>query len=224
MLHLYQMMIAEYISKDFAPLKPSDTVARAMELVDKFNLTHIVVLKGSESEGNLSKETLEEYEPDTLLSDLKEFYEVFFVEEKASLLDAIQIFDQHTANVLVVLNAQQQFVGLLMLDDVISGLSAMPLINEPGSVMIVEIPQNKLSFSEISKIVESNNAKITGMFVVAYLEDSVHVAVKLASGNLTSVGETFDRFDYKVVYKFFRDEKEELMKERFEQLMKYLDL
>lgn len=218
------MLVKDYISKDFAPAKIGQTAGHALELVDKFNLTHIPVLEGLEFAGNLSKEILEENDASTRLSELKDFFENFFIDEKASLLDAVQIYHIHTSNVLPILNQTHHYVGMLMLDDVISGLSSMPLIIEPGSIMIVEIPQKKLSFSEISNIVESNNAKIIGMFVTAYQDENVRVALKLVSENLTSVGETFERFDYKVVYKFFNDEKEELMKERFEQLMKYLNI
>lgn len=218
------MLVKDYISKDFPPAKFDQTVGHAIDLVKKFNLTHIPIFKGIEFEGNLLKETLEENEPKKHLSELKEFFEVFFVDEKASLLDAVQIYHNNMANVLVVLNQHHQFVGLLMLDDVISGLASMPLITEPGSIMIIEIPQKKLSFSEISNIIESNNAKVIGMFVMAYYEENVRVAVKIVTENLTSVGETFERFDYKVVYKSFNDEKEELMKDRFAQLMKYLDI
>lgn len=218
------MLVKDYISKDFAPAKISQTAGHALKLVDKFNLTHIPVLEDLEFAGNLSKEILEENEASTVLSKLKDFFENFFIDEKASLLDAVQIYHNHTSNVLPILNQTHHYVGMLMLDDVISGLSSMPLIIEPGSIMIVEIPQKKLSFSEISNIVESNNAKIIGMFVTAYQDENVRVALKLVSENLTSVGETFERFDYKVVYKFFNDEKEELMKERFEQLMKYLNI
>lgn len=218
------MLVKDYISKDFTPVKISQTVGEALDLVVKFNLTHMPVLEGPEFSGNLSREILEEHRRETGLSELKEFFELFFVDEKASLLDSVQIYHNNMANVLAVLNRAHHYTGLLMLDDVISGFSSMPLITEPGSIMIVETPHKKLSFSEISNIVESNNSKIIGMFVTAYHDDNVRVVLKLVSENLTSVGETFERFDYKVVYKFFNDEKEELMKERFDQLMKYLSI
>jgi len=218
------MLVKDYISKDFAPVKISQTTTHALELAERFNLTHIPVLEGLEFTGNLSKEILEENESSTEISKLKDFFENFYIDEKASLLDAVQIYHNHTSNILPVLNRTHHYAGMLMLDDVISGLSSMPLIIEPGSIMIVEIPQKKLSFSEISNIAESNNAKIIGMFVAAYQGDNARVVLKVVSENLTSVGETFERFDYKVVYKFFNDEKEELMKERFEQLMKYLNI
>lgn len=217
------MLVNEYISKDFPEVKDSQTVEYALMQIENYNLTHIAVFQGVEFMGNLSKETLEENSPQMKLSELKEFYELFSIDENASLLDAVQLYHNNLANVLAVLNQKHHFVGFLMLDDVMSGFSAMPFVTEPGSILIVEISNKKLSFSEISKIVESNNARIIGMFVTAYKDEDARVTIKLSAENLTSVVETFDRFDYNVVYKSFSDEKDELMKDRFEQLMKYLN-
>ena len=111
-----------------------------------------------------------------------------------------------------------------MMDDVISALSTMPFIAEPGATMMVEIAQKQFSISEVSKIVESNNARVVGLFVTAYQEDRVQITVKLISDNLASVSETFERFGYSVVHKFFNDEKEDMLRDRFDQLMKYLDI
>lgn len=218
------MLIREHISKDFTPPKIGQTVGYAHDMVEKFGLNNIPVVDGKYISGSVSRETLEEYEPDTKLSELSEYFDYCLINEKSSLLDAVQEFNKLTANVLAVVNQENQFVGFLLLEDVIAGLSSMPLFSESGSVLIVETPLKKLSFSEISNITESNNAKLIGLFVIEYNDDNVRVAVKTITDNLTSVGETFERFDYKVIYKSFNDEKEELMKERFNQLMKYLDI
>ena len=41
--------------------------------------------------------------------------------------------------------------------------------------------------------------------------------------NLSSIDETFDRFGYHVVHKFYNDEKEELIKDRYQYFQKYLE-
>src|SRR5690606_31469819 len=133
-------------------------------------------------------------------------------------------FNNHDTNVLVVLNAEMHYSGMLMMDDVFSGLSAMPFISEPGAIMIVEVSQKQFSISEIAKIAESNNARIIGLVVTGYQGEKIQIALKLIAENLASVGETFERFNYTVLFKFFNDEKEDLMKDRLDMLMKYLDI
>lgn len=218
------MLVTDYISKDFIPPKLNQTVGHGLALVNAYGLSHIPVFEGLSFAGSLSRETLSEHEPGILLSDLQDFSEFFYMTENGSLLDAVQNFHNYDTNVLTVLNAERQYLGMLMMDDVISGLSTMPFISEPGAIMVVEVSQKQFSISEIAKIAESNNARIIGLFLTGYQDDKIRITLKLISDNLTSVGETFERFNYTVLHKFFNDEKEDLMKDRFDLLMKYLDI
>jgi|SRR5690606_12126959 len=218
------MLVNDYISKDFIPPKLNQTVAHGIELVNKFSLSHIPVFEGLNFIGNISREDLEETDPDLKLAEIKDFTDSFYITENSSLLDAVQKFHNFDTNILPVINEEKQYQGLLMMDDVISGLSTMPFILEPGAILVIEVSQKQFSISEIAKIAESNNARIIGLFVTGYFDDKVQIALKLISENLASVGETFERFGYTVVFKFFNDEKEDLYKDRFEQLMKYLDI
>lgn len=218
------MLAYDYISKDFIPPKLNQSVDHALRLANEFSLKHIPVFEGLNFVGNISRETLEENDLETPLSALRDFIEFFYMTENGSLLDAIQNFHQNDTNILVVLNKDQQYVGFLMMDDVISGISNMPFITEPGAIIVVEVAQKQFSISEIAKIAESNNARIVGLFITGYSEDKVQIGVKLIAESLASVGETFERFNYSVIYKFFHDEKEDLMKDRYDMLMKFLDL
>lgn len=218
------MLVSDYISKDFIPPKLNQTVEHALSVVYEFGLSHIPVFEALSFVGNLSKETLEEQSPDTQLSELKEFLDFFYMTSNGSLLEAVQNFHTYNTNVMVVLTSDLQYEGFLVIDDVISALSVMPFIAEPGSIMVVEVAQKKYSISEISKIAESNNARIIGLFVTAYRDDKVIVTIKLIAESLASVSETFERFDYRVLHKFFVDEKEDMMKDRYDMLMRYLDI
>ena len=218
------MLVTDYINKDFIPPKLKQDVSHGLGLLREFSLTHIPVFEGLNFTGMISRETLEEHGTETTIAALRDFNEFFYLTENSSLLDAIQHFNNHDTNVLVVLNAEMHYIGMLMMDDVFSGLSAMPFISEPGSIMIVEVSQKQFSISEIAKIAESNNARIIGLFVVGYEGDKIQIALKLITENIASVGETFERFNYTVLFKFFNDEKEDLMKDRLDMLMKYLDI
>src|SRR5690606_21688729 len=156
------MLVTDYISKDFIPPKLKQNVAHSLGLLMEFNLSHIPVFEGLNFVGMIARETLEEHTPETEISELRDFSEPFYLTENSSILDAIQSFHNNNSNVLVVLNVEMQYCGMLMMDDVFSALSAMPFISEPGAIMIVEVSQKQFSISEIAKIAESNNARIIG--------------------------------------------------------------
>lgn len=218
------MLVTDYLSKDFIPPNSNQTVGHALSLMQEFNLSHIPIFEGLNFIGNLSKEILEDKNEDIKLSELKEFNEFYYMTSNGSLLEAVQNFHTHTTNLQVVLSSEMKYMGLLMIDDVISALSVMPFIAEPGAIIIVEVSQKQYSISEIAKIAESNNARIIGLFVISYEQNTLRIAIKLLSDNLASVSETFERFNYTVMHKFFNDEKEDMIKDRYQMLMKFLDI
>ena len=46
-------------------------------------------------------------------------------------------------------------------------------------------------------------------------EETIQIALKISSENLSSIDETFDRYNYIVVHKFYHNEKDDLLKDRF---------
>src|SRR5690606_3370861 len=152
------MLVNDYISKDFIPPKLNQSISHGLDLIQQFGLTHIPVFEGLNFIGNISRENLEENNSELKLTEIKDFTEFFYITENSSLLDAVQKFHNFDTNILPVINEEKQYQGLLMMDDVISGLSAMPFILEPGAILVIEVSQKQFSISEIAKIAESNNA------------------------------------------------------------------
>jgi len=77
--------------------------------------------------------------------------------------------------------------------------------------------------TDVCKIVESNNGKIYGSYISAFIDDEVQITIKISSENLSSIDETFERYGYNVVHKYYNDEKEDLLKDRFGFFQKYME-
>lgn len=173
--------------------------------------------------GAVSQAFLEE-SPEGSLGSLETHYEKFAILEDGSLLDSIKLFHIFNANVIPVINKEEKFLGYLSCDDIFNEFSKYPLFSENGAILIVQTNGMDYSFSEISQIVESNNAKIYGMFISGMQDNAVQITLKISSENLTSIDETFERYGYHIVNKFYNDEKDELMKDRFGFFQKYLEI
>lgn len=218
------MLITDLISKEIKPVSTKTNVEKALQLVDGYQLTHIPLFEGLTFLGNLSEAHLNETSLDEPLSKSKSFVDYFFLTEKSSVFDAINGFYTHDANVIPILNNAKEFMGVLLVEDVIAMLSKLPLLSEPTAMLTVKIPTKQYSMSEVAKIVESNNGRIFGSFISGFEDDFTEITIKFNAENLTSVVETFERFGYLVKLKFFNDEKQALMHDRFDQLMRYLDV
>lgn len=215
------MFIKDYISKDYPIFDFSDSVKMAAEVAKEFGFTHIFIKKTGIYCGALSLNCLEESTEDTLGS-LEVHFEKFAILEDGNLLDTVKLFHIFNSNIVPVIAVSEEYLGYISCDDIFNEFSKYPLFSENGAILTVQTTSKHYSFTEISKIVETNNAKIYGCYISAIHEDNFWITMKISSENLSSIGETFERYGYAIVHKHYDDEKEELMKDRFGFFQKYL--
>ncbi len=216
------MFIKDYISKDYPAFNHNDSIEEASEVAKEFGYSHVFIKKKGVYVGALSQSFLEE-SPEGTLGSLEIHYERFAILEDGNILDTVKLFHIFNSNVVPVIGQTEKYLGYISCDDIFSEFSKYPLFSENGAILTVQTNNVHYSFTEISKIVESNNAKMYGCYVSGITEESVLITMKISSDNLSSIDETFERYGYNVVHKHYDDEKEELMKDRFGFFQKYLE-
>lgn len=216
------MFIKDYISKDYPAFNSSDDVEVANEMAKEFGYSHVFVKKRGVYQGAISQSFLEE-SPEGTLGNLEVHFDKFAILDDGNLLDSINLFHTFDANIIPVISKSEKYLGYLSCDDIFNEFSKYPLFSENGAIIIIQTADMRYSFTEISKIVESNNAIIYGCFVNQIGDDFIQITLKISTENLSSIDETFERYGYNVVHKYFNDEKEELMKDRFGFFQKYLE-
>lgn len=217
------MLVTEYLMKDYPPFHPTDSAAEAYEFAKDFGYTHLFLEKDGLFLGAIPVGCAENLDGDTLESCLP-YLEKFALVADASIWDSLKIFHTFDANVVPILSRNEQFLGYLDCADIFAEFTRYPLFSEPGAVLTVQTPNAAYSLTEVAKIVEGNNARLYGTFVTAVQEDSVQITLKFSTENLTGVGETFERYGYTIVHKFYTDEKAELLQDRYDFFQKYLEI
>jgi hypothetical protein len=99
-------------------------------------------------------------------------------------------------------------------------------VKNPGGIIVLEINANDYSLTQIAQIVESNDAKILSMYITSPQDSTkMDLTLKINRIDLTSIIQTFVRFDYMVKAQFMEDdEMENLYSNRYEQFMLYLNI
>lgn len=217
------MFVRDYISKDFPAFDIKNSAKDAYEVSKEFGYSHIFIKKNGIFVGALSQICLEENSEDNLES-LEVHFDRFAILEDGNVLDTIKLFYAFNSNIIPVINNYEEYLGYISCEDIFNEFSKYPLFSENGAILTVQTRDIHYSFSEISKIVESNNAKIYGCYVSNIKEDSVFITLKISGQHLSSIDETFERFGYTIVQKYYNDGKEELIKERFGFFQKYLEI
>lgn len=216
------MFIKDYISKDYPAFNSSDKIDDANEMAKEFGYSHVFVKKKGVYQGAISQSFLDD-SPEGTLGSLDMHFEKFAILDDGNLLDSIKLFHTFNCNVVPVILKTEKYLGYLCCDDIFNEFSKYPLFSENGAVMIVQTSGRHYSMTEVCKIVESNNGKIYGCFINLITDDYIQITLKFNSENTSSIDETFERYGYSVVHKYYDDEKEDLLKDRFGFFQKFLE-
>ena len=106
--------------------------------------------------------------------------------------------------------------------DFISKFATQPI----GAVFVLEIKAIDYSLTEISRLVESNEAKIMSMFTEsdAFDPNLLIVTIKVNTIDLTRILATFERFEFKILAKFHDYQTQKFESSRIDLLLKYLEI
>lgn len=216
------MLIEQYIAKDFGTFEVNTLAEEALAIVESFDFTHIFVEKDGFFQGAIHKHYLEE-NLDKNLGNLLAYAKRFSILEENFLLDGIKLFHTFDTNIIPVIDKNEIYQGYIAWDSIVCEFSKYPFFSEIGALLTVEIPRKNYSMTEIAQIVESNNSKFYGAFISEMNDAFVRITMRISQENTSSIDETFERYGYIVVQKSHTDEKEELLKNRYHFMQKYLE-
>jgi acetoin utilization protein AcuB len=99
-------------------------------------------------------------------------------------------------------------------------------MDQPGGIIVLELTERDYSLSQIAQIVEGNNVKVLSMYITSPPDSTkLEVTLKLNTGDLVSVIKTFERYNYEVkTWVSNNDSMDKFYSERFDSLMKYLNI
>ena len=208
-------------------LKTSDTGLQALSWMDIFRISHLPIVNNLEFLG--------------LISD-KDIYDLNMAEEaignhKLSLFspyilqyqhiyEVIEIVSRLELTVVPVLDENKHYMGLITLNDLLHTFASLSALKQPGGILELELNVNDYTLTEISQIIEGNDAKILSLYVSSP-EDStkMNITLKVSATDISSIIQTFNRYDYTVKASYMESgEMEDLMHNRFEAFMKYLSI
>ncbi len=218
------MNIAQYILNDVTPLSVNDQVKEAQLVFNQLTFSHIPITQDDVYLGCLSENDSHCFDADKIIDEYRYALEQFFVRAHTNWIDVLEAFAQNSTNVMPILNDKNDYIGYYELNDIINIFNDTPFLHELGSVLVVEKGIKDYSFSEISQIIESNNARLLGAFISKTENDVVQVTIKLNNAGLNEIVQSFRRYSYNIVSEFAEDTYMQNLKERSDYLDKYLNI
>jgi CBS domain-containing protein len=221
------MIARELISEVVPSLKTSDSGLKALYWMDIFRISHLPIVNNSEFLGlisdkdiydlNMADEPIGNHELSLVSPSVKEEQHIFEVIEVASKLKL---------TVVPVLDSNNKYLGAVTMNEMIEYIAQLSALNQPGGILVLELHENDYTMSQIAQIIESNDAKILSLYVKTFENSTkVELTIKINRTDLTSIIQTFERYDYMIKASYMHNQDvEELYENRYESFLKYLSI
>jgi len=219
------MQTITYILKDIPPFNLKDEILQMKNSFKQYPFSHLPVVDENLFYGAISREELEMVATKKLhLNDLKHLIEPFYATENMNWFEVLENFATHNTNLMPVLNSDKKYIGYYELDDFLNIFKCTPFLHEEGVILVVAKNIKDYSFSEISQIVESNNATLFGAFVSKIDNDMAQITLKLSLHDINNTLHSFRRYNYQILNEFEKDKYLEELNDRSNYLQKYLNI
>jgi len=139
--------------------------------------------------------------------------------------DALQLANEYGLGVVPVAEVDFQWVGAITASDLLKYTGHMIGADESGGIIVLQMDKRNFAFSEIYKLVETNDAQITQLNT--HFDNNLgifYVTIKLNKLELADIVATFQRYEYQVSYFFGEEEYENELRNNYDHLMNYLNL
>lgn len=220
------MLTVELINSNIPRLKLQDTVSKALQLINDYRVTHLPVVMEDKYLGMVSEEDLLDVEEEKMPIELmQENFVYAAVSENEHFLTAVNCCNQFDTTVVPVINEEKELLGVITTPDLLKALGNFAGTNEIGGIVVLEMERSQFAISEISRIVESNDATVLHLNTTVHPETGMlTVTLHLNKKEIAAIVSTFERYEYDVIYYFGNENFENEIHTNYRHLMNYLDL
>lgn len=216
--------LSNFLQNDFGPFDIDCGLEEVQDFFSSIDYSHFPVMQEGVFMGCISSNDAETFEKTKKISNYRYTLEGFFVRDTTIWLDVLETLAQNEANIVPVLNEKNEYLGFYEKKDVLDLFSETPFLKEQGGIIVIQKPTIDFSMSQITQIIESNNGKILGIFVSATDAGFVQSTIKLTSGSLNEIIQSFRRYNYEIISEHQEDTYLNNLKERSDYLDKYLNI
>jgi acetoin utilization protein AcuB len=220
------MLTIELINNNIPRLKLKDSVSKALRLIRDFRVTHLPVTDGDKFLGLISEDDLlDQDEPKLPMELMQEYFIQASVHDNEHFLNAVTCSNQVDSTVVAVINDETELVGVITTNDLLKTIGNFAGTNEIGGIIVLEMERSQFAISEISRIVESNDATILHLNTTVHAETGMlTVTLHINKKEISTIVATFERYEFDVIYYFGNEKFENEIHSNYRHLMNYLDI
>jgi acetoin utilization protein AcuB len=218
-------MINHIIRNVISPVKTSHSGHEVLGFMDEVKVSHLPIVNDQECLGIISETDLFNNDLNEAIGTYNLSVKYVVIHPDDHLFDAMKMICEHKLTILPVVSHKNQYLGYIDTHDLLREAIQSMSLNNPGAIIEIELHVNDYYLSRIVQLIESNDCKVLHASVHT-IPDSTKMILnlKLDKVDITSVLQTLERYEYTILASYGLNEQFDFLQERYELLMKYLDI
>lgn len=212
------------ISKSLPALNRGESALQVLNLMDEMRVTDLPVVEngmfvGLANESDFLNAEVYQGEVQAELDLLK-----VSVLPESHVLDVLKVASENDITVIPVVDEGNHYLGSITSADLLDHLAEMLGVMREGGIIVLQMLERDHSIQQIARIIEENNAKILSLSVVPATEGNLEMHIKIDLPDLNPILQSLERFNYIVLSKFQAAQFDNELKDRYDELMRYLNI
>jgi acetoin utilization protein AcuB len=220
------MYAREIVTEGLKPLNNSDTGENAIVHMHEYNVNQLPVTEGDKYIGIIGMDdiiTLKHLNDP--ISQLQTALKRPYVHENAHIYEVMKAAIEYNVKLVPVLSLDDKYIGLITAESCMRAFAKLQSVMDEGGIISLSIPVKDFQLSEIARIVESNGAQILNYYSdIDQKTSTINITLKLNTNELSAIIAAFERYEYEVQGVHQDESYQEDVKDRYDALMKYLDV
>ncbi len=219
------MNIDQLISPAVPVLLPTDTGSHALEVMDDNSFTELPVVSEDNYVALVQEHDILDWKtPQDALSTSTFLNYRPAITASGHPFEALRIVHQMNLSVLPVIDHEQKYVGSVTKDTLLAYMTQNSGIENPGGIIVLEIPPRNYTLYEIARICENEDVIILNVQVFTNEQGQLEVTLKLNRSSLDAVVSSFERHKYHVKEVYGDENKKDDITDKYNLLMNYLNM
>ncbi|HPK08893.1 MAG TPA: CBS domain-containing protein [Saprospiraceae bacterium] len=221
------MIAKSLISEIYIPLKTSDTGEQALTVMNLYHVRHLPIVNDNQLLGIISEEDILDFDLNEAIGSYSLTLFRAFCNEDDHIFEVMSKMAKYNVTVIPVVDHKENYIGLIDQETLIHRFAKDYSFDHTGSIIVIKTSQHNYSLSEISRIIESEGATILAIFTSqeSSNDDNLYINIKINFIDSNHIIATLQRFGYVIEGSFTEeDHDEDALKDRYDSLMRYLNV
>jgi acetoin utilization protein AcuB len=216
----------DILSAGIVPLHMDDRVLTAKDFMIDHHVAHLPVVSGNIFKGLIHEDSLlDAMSDEELLGSLEPLFIPTSVQGIGHMLDSLHLCSEFQLSLIPVLTGESEYLGSITAQDLLRHTGKLVGAGDPGAIIVLEMDRVNFAFSEIIKLVETNDAQVTQLNTYFdQLTTSFYITLRINKLEVSDIIATFQRYEYKIKYYFGEEQYENELRSNYNHLMNYLSI